>query len=179
MCGTDIFLAILAILFPPVAVWVKRGVCSADSLINIALCCLGLLPGLLHAWYIIWAYPDPSDYERVSGNDSENGNVTYYYVAHTSAGPSPSQQPYRSHGAPNYGAAGNKPVPASTSNKQFPGQQAGVANPWADQISPAAQQHSQSSAAEGSSTNGEGSASQPPPTYAEAVRGDHKVQTHE
>lgn len=31
-------------------VWIKRGICSADSLINIALCCLGYLPGLLHAW---------------------------------------------------------------------------------------------------------------------------------
>lgn len=39
MCGSDIFLGILAILFPPLAVWVKRGICSADSLINIALCC--------------------------------------------------------------------------------------------------------------------------------------------
>jgi hypothetical protein len=31
-------------------VWVKRGICSADSFINIALCCLGYLPGLIHAW---------------------------------------------------------------------------------------------------------------------------------
>lgn len=39
MCGSDIFLGLLAILFPPLAVWVKRGICSVDSLINIALCC--------------------------------------------------------------------------------------------------------------------------------------------
>lgn len=38
MCGSDIFLGVIAILFPPIAVWVKRGLCSADSLINIALC---------------------------------------------------------------------------------------------------------------------------------------------
>lgn len=38
MCGSDIFLGLVAILFPPLAVWVKRGICSADSLINIALC---------------------------------------------------------------------------------------------------------------------------------------------
>lgn len=49
MCGSDICLGIIAILFPPFAVWVKRGLCSADSLINIALCILGFLPGLLHA----------------------------------------------------------------------------------------------------------------------------------
>ncbi|KAF8445474.1 hypothetical protein BGX38DRAFT_1194741 [Terfezia claveryi] len=41
MCSTDSFLALLAVLFPPLAVWVKRGICSADSLINFALCCLG------------------------------------------------------------------------------------------------------------------------------------------
>ena len=50
MCSTDIFLGLLAILFPPLAVWVKRGICSADSVINICLCCLGFIPGLLHAW---------------------------------------------------------------------------------------------------------------------------------
>lgn len=38
MCGSDIFLGLIAVLFPPLAVWVKRGICSADSLINIALC---------------------------------------------------------------------------------------------------------------------------------------------
>ena len=70
MCdGPDFFLCILSILFPPIGgmsqptrhqhqdldahqftVWIKRGICSADSLINIALCCLGYIPGLLHAW---------------------------------------------------------------------------------------------------------------------------------
>lgn len=42
MCGSDILLGLLAILFPPLAVWVKRGICSADSLINILLCCKSL-----------------------------------------------------------------------------------------------------------------------------------------
>lgn len=41
------------------AVWVKRGICSADSLINIALCCLGYLPGLFHAWVIILSPEHP------------------------------------------------------------------------------------------------------------------------
>ena len=41
MCSTDIFLGLLALVFPPVAVWVKRGICSADSVINILLCVLG------------------------------------------------------------------------------------------------------------------------------------------
>ncbi|KAK4574636.1 hypothetical protein LTR86_001477 [Recurvomyces mirabilis] len=78
MCGSDVFLALIAILFPPLAVWVKRGLCSADSLINIALCCLGFLPGLLHAWYVIASSPEPT-YEELQ--DPERGNtVTYYYV---------------------------------------------------------------------------------------------------
>lgn len=91
-CG-DIFLGLLAIIFPPIAVWVKRGLCSADSLINILLCCLGFIPGLLHAWYIIAKYPEEEyDYERVP--DSEN-RVTYYYVSHQ-----PAQRNYGTQGGP-------------------------------------------------------------------------------
>jgi uncharacterized membrane protein YqaE (UPF0057 family) len=50
MCTSDIFLGLIAIIFPPLPVWVKSGICSADSLINICLCVLGFIPGLLHAW---------------------------------------------------------------------------------------------------------------------------------
>lgn len=53
MCGADIFLGVIAILFPPIAVWVKRGICSADSLINIALCCESYLSYLLCSWHCI------------------------------------------------------------------------------------------------------------------------------
>ncbi|SLM36346.1 Proteolipid membrane potential modulator [Lasallia pustulata] len=83
MCSSDIFLGLIAILFPPIAVWIKRGLCSADSLINLALCCLGFIPGLLHAWYIIARYPEAPDsaYERAPPDGGENGHVTYYYVA--------------------------------------------------------------------------------------------------
>ncbi|KOS20549.1 Plasma membrane proteolipid 3 [Escovopsis weberi] len=64
MCTNDIFLGVLAVLFPPLPVWVKSGLCSADALINILLCLLGYLPGLLHAWYIIAKHPDPPyDYQ--------------------------------------------------------------------------------------------------------------------
>lgn len=42
--GTDIFLAFLAILFPPLPVWVKCGLCSVPSLINLVLCVLGFIP---------------------------------------------------------------------------------------------------------------------------------------
>ncbi|ANZ76208.1 BA75_02633T0 [Komagataella pastoris] len=58
MCCCDCLLVIIAVFFPPFPVWVKRGLCSADSVINILLCILGYLPGLLHSWYIISRYPE-------------------------------------------------------------------------------------------------------------------------
>ncbi|GAB0137458.1 hypothetical protein EsDP_00005722 [Epichloe bromicola] len=78
MCSADIFLGVLAILFPPLPVWVKCGICSADSIINILLCCLGFLPGLFHAWYIIAKFPEPLyEYETLP---QEGGRVAYVYV---------------------------------------------------------------------------------------------------
>lgn len=162
MCGSDVFLGLIAILFPPIAVWVKRGLCSADSLINIALCCtstqlphkrrrfltqctgLGFLPGLLHAWYIIITYPDET-YTQVP-QDAEQGNVTYYYVQ--TSGPQ-----YTDRLAPKpqraYGTVNNTP------NAQFPAQQQGFVQPPA----PA----------------GPSEGDAPPPSYQQAT-GDHKVQ---
>lgn len=151
MCSTgDIFLGVIAILFPPLAVWVKCGICSADSVINILLCMLGYIPGLLHAWYIIAKYPEEaSGYEAIpSRRDEERGGtVTYYYV----------QQ-----GQPRYGGTNpnppQAPLPsqaAHTLNAGAPAQHTGVTR--ADQ-------------GEGSSEGGV------PPSYAEAVKGDNKVQ---
>ncbi|KAK0473776.1 hypothetical protein IW261DRAFT_1503381 [Armillaria novae-zelandiae] len=39
-------------IIPPVPVLLKRG-CAADFWINLALCVLGWIPGVIHAWYII------------------------------------------------------------------------------------------------------------------------------
>ncbi|PQE10223.1 stress response rci peptide protein [Rutstroemia sp. NJR-2017a WRK4] len=148
MCSSDIFLGLIAILFPPVAVWVKRGICSVDSIINILLCMLGFLPGLLHAWYIIAKFPE-HDYDYIP--DSE-ARVTYVVVQEpglrnqrmpkNGAGPGPQQQ-----GTTGYGA-----TTAPTVQQQQNGT-------WA--------------------TAGEGSSNAVPPTYEQAVRGDHKVQTHD
>ncbi|KAL3476082.1 hypothetical protein BJX99DRAFT_228500 [Aspergillus californicus] len=155
MCGSDIFLAILAVFFPPVAVWIKKGVCTADSIINIALCCLGYVPGLLHSWYIILKYPEPDyddpSYEPVQNRrgDVENGHVTYYYVSHQSA-QSPSNRDY-----------GTLP-PQQASESQSPSQQ------------PAPKPQHEHGVA-GSSSQGRDD-SYAPPTYAEAVKGDNKVQ---
>lgn len=77
-CG-DIFLGLIAILFPPIAVWIKRGLCSADSFINILLCVLGYVPGLIHSWYIIASFPEQDhDYEPIQ--DPEGQRVTYVVV---------------------------------------------------------------------------------------------------
>ncbi|KAI4140560.1 MAG: hypothetical protein L6R39_005747 [Caloplaca ligustica] len=157
-CTTDILLALLAVLFPPIAVWCKSGLCSVDSLINILLCMLGYIPGLLHAWYIIAKYPGPSssEYEDLEGAPQQ-GHVTYYYVSDRRGSGSgdvvgsPQRQQY-----PGYGAVGSMRVPAqpkphteAQAQGQAQGQQAG----------------------EGSSQG------QVPPSYEQAVAGDNKVQT--
>lgn len=111
MCSADCLLVIIAIIFPPLPVWVKRGLCSADSLINIALCCLGFLPGLIHAWYIISVTPDEYEYQTVPNGDVErDGNVSYYYVTCPHATP-PSHGAQQANQA-NYGTTGPMQTPA-------------------------------------------------------------------
>ncbi|MCJ1369151.1 hypothetical protein MMC20_000359 [Loxospora ochrophaea] len=158
MCSSDIFLGLLAILFPPIAVWIKRGLCSADSLINIALCMLGYVPGLLHAWYIIAKFPDgdydeyevvPSSEQRSGGTGTGangNGNVTYYYVGQAEQGGQQQQQQQQqqrgygtNEGGMRVGQSGSGAGNASGGQEQAQG---GV-----------------------------------PPSYEQAVAGDHKVQT--
>ncbi|CAP65494.1 uncharacterized protein PODANS_6_9910 [Podospora anserina S mat+] len=160
MCSTDLFLGILAILFPPLPVWVKRGICSADSLINILLLCLGFIPGLIHAWYIIAKYPDiPYDYDYQAPSNAEHGRV-YVFVhdnnhrqGHPHQGqPRLQNQQPKAHPQPNYGTT------AHNNNNHSSGHEEGVA--------PAA----------GPSSGG------PPPSYAQVVAqgpGDHKVQTQD
>ncbi|QIW99177.1 hypothetical protein AMS68_004695 [Peltaster fructicola] len=117
MCGGDCLLAILAIIFPPIAVWVKRGICSADSFINIALCFLGFLPGLIHAWYIISVTPEPT-YEQIP--DTEGGRTTTYVVVQGGQGGGYQRQ---AASQPKYGTVN------STADSQFPGQRNGFVQP--------------------------------------------------
>ncbi|WEW57732.1 hypothetical protein PRK78_003199 [Emydomyces testavorans] len=173
MCSPDLFLGMLAILFPPVAVWIKVGICSADSIINIALCCLGYVPGLLHAWYIILKYPEPDDeypdgYQPIIGARTQHdpeGRVTYYYVAHHHDSPQNHPSPQRSYGAtqqhppPEGPHTSTKPAPPVPPH--HPSQQNGVSAGENEQ---------------GNSSRPHDS-SKPPPTYAEAVKGDNKIQT--
>ncbi|KAF6052002.1 Proteolipid membrane putative modulator family protein [Candida parapsilosis] len=77
ICLSDLLLIVLSVFFPPLPVWIRRGVCSKDSAINILLCILGFIPGLIHAWYIIAKYPpyyhqSESKVYYVYRNDLEN-----------------------------------------------------------------------------------------------------------
>lgn len=47
-----IVLIILAILLPPIAVFMKKGA-GKDLVINILLCFLMLLPGVIHALWVV------------------------------------------------------------------------------------------------------------------------------
>ncbi|KAF8419430.1 putative RIC1 protein [Tirmania nivea] len=53
--GSDIFKIILAVILPPLGVFLEKG-CGGDLLINILLTILGYLPGIIHALYIIFKY---------------------------------------------------------------------------------------------------------------------------
>ncbi|KAK4213804.1 hypothetical protein QBC37DRAFT_163886 [Rhypophila decipiens] len=156
MCSTDIFLGFLALFFPPLAVWVKCGICSADSIINILLCCLGYLPGLIHAWYLIAKYPEPS-YEYSGPLDAENGRGQYYVFVRGDGRHVQRQQPkpLNNQGAMNYGTASTS---APAQHKPQQSGQVAVAN-HDDAAGP---------------SNGP-----PPPSYAQVVAGDHKVQTQD
>jgi uncharacterized membrane protein YqaE (UPF0057 family) len=52
MDGTKILHIVLAILLPPLAVLLVRGV-GKDLLINIVLCFFFFLPGVVHGLYIV------------------------------------------------------------------------------------------------------------------------------
>ncbi|KZT66131.1 UPF0057-domain-containing protein [Daedalea quercina L-15889] len=50
--ASNFLLFILALLLPPVAVFLKVGL-RADFWINVLLTILGWIPGILHAWWVI------------------------------------------------------------------------------------------------------------------------------
>jgi uncharacterized membrane protein YqaE (UPF0057 family) len=49
-------LALLALLFPPLAVLIDRG-CDGQFCLNVLLTLLGYLPGVLHAWAVLFCCP--------------------------------------------------------------------------------------------------------------------------
>ncbi|KAK6200064.1 uncharacterized protein RJT21DRAFT_120967 [Scheffersomyces amazonensis] len=72
MHARDWFLVFIGFFLPPIPVLVKRGVLSADFWINILLCILGFLPGLLHSFYIISKYPYHQGYAALGGDGHDN-----------------------------------------------------------------------------------------------------------
>ncbi len=53
--GTDIFKVILAILLPPVGVFMEVGF-KGHFWLNVLLTLLGYIPGIIHALYVIMKY---------------------------------------------------------------------------------------------------------------------------
>jgi uncharacterized membrane protein YqaE (UPF0057 family) len=49
---SNLFMIIAAIIFPPLAVGIKRGL-SGSLVINIILTLLGFIPGLIHALFVV------------------------------------------------------------------------------------------------------------------------------
>lgn len=188
MCSTDIFLGLLALVFPPVAVWVKRGICSADSVINILLCVLGYIPGLIHAWYIIAKFPEPDyDYE-VLNQDAEGGRVTYYVVqpGHNQQ-MRPQRQGRTSHHITTTSVPGDSNVPSPTVAPAAPKIQDapsgnlnyGTASPVTSPGLPPAAASSSAAGPSGGYDAGEGGSEAPPPSYAQTVAGDNKIQNQD
>ncbi|KAK2067037.1 hypothetical protein P8C59_000806 [Phyllachora maydis] len=173
MCSTDIFLGLLAFIFPPLPVWVKTGICSADSLVNILLCMLGFLPGLVHAWYIIAKFPEP-DWDYQAPADAESGRV-YVFVPHGNH----TQQPLQPHPQPRFqhhqqqGKAAGSARPAA--NYGTNNAAASPAHPH-PQPPPPQQQQQQGHHPHDA---GEGSSDMPPPSYSQVVAGDHKIQSQD
>lgn len=115
---------------------------------------LGYVPGLLHAWYIIAKFPDTTEYEAVP-QDAESARVTYIYVQGADGQQRRQQRPT---GVPKTTGYGTTAAAATT---VAPQQRQGENGTWSE-----------------SSGSGEGSSGAPvPPSYDEAIRGDHKVQS--
>ncbi len=180
MCTSDVCLALLAILFPPIAVWIKCGICTADSLINIALCCLGFVPGLIHAWYALLS-PSPLSPSHISApsvlhsrklssprRDSASGfcklpaDAPHRYMI--AKHPESDYEPVAGGGGDG-GENGRVVYRYVGGPQQGPGQQG-------------QQQQRGYGTVQGGRAEGGGSQSGGvPPSYEQAVKGDHKVQT--
>lgn len=140
----------------------KCGICSSDSLLNLLLCMLGYVPGLLHAWYIVAKYPEPVD--QHGGYDTEGARVVYVRVDQEGEAPgghggrrAQQQQPQ--------GGRQPKSQPGRQANMSY-----GSAAGSSSSAPPLSTQPHDYNGGEGSSED-----LPPPPSYAEVV-GDHKIQ---
>jgi len=121
------------------------------------------IPGLIHAWYIIAKYPEPDyDYQSLPQN-TEGGRVTYVFVH---ADDRQNRRQPKPQPGMNYGTTGSGNNAAASSSSAPP--------------APAPASASASQAQQSQNGNaGEGCSDAPPPSYAQVVAGDHKVQSQE
>jgi len=164
-CG-DLCLGLLAVLFPPIAVWIKSGICSCDSLINILLCMLGYVPGLIHAWYIIARNPE-RDYDYEPIQDVEGARVTYYYIRHE-----PNRRDYGTQQG--QGQGHNRPAPLPPKPQDRPAQTGNGSGEGSNRPAPPPPGQPQGPSV-GAGTEEPGA----PPSYSEVVRGDNKIQSQD
>ncbi|EPQ28817.1 uncharacterized protein PFL1_03620 [Pseudozyma flocculosa PF-1] len=100
--ASDIILILLAIFFPPAAVAFLTG-CSCDLIINILLTILGVLPGTIHAFWLIFKKMRAEE-RYGQGGIKYTGNGEWVPTDHVQQGP------YYPHGGPpppQYGATNN------------------------------------------------------------------------
>lgn len=123
-CLSDICLIVVSVFFPPLPVWIRRGLCTCDSLINILLCMLGYFPGLIHSWYIIAKYPPYAIrheskvyyvYQRQHDLENQHGKMN----SRISRGSGPLHHHHHHHGEPidNEPLPINNPTYGSTSDR--------------------------------------------------------------
>jgi uncharacterized membrane protein YqaE (UPF0057 family) len=74
MGASDVLVLVFAVVLPPVAVVIRRG-CGADLVINILLCLLGHIPGIIHAVWLVLRDRERRRAGVVRGNASGYGNA--------------------------------------------------------------------------------------------------------
>lgn len=60
---SDLLLVAIALFLPPIPVYIRKG-CSAHLILNLALFLLAWIPGVLHAWYVIFVYDNNGQKKR-------------------------------------------------------------------------------------------------------------------
>lgn len=72
-CIVTFLLCLLAVFLPPVAVLIETG-CSTALLLNVVLCFLGWIPGIIHAFIVIFTPHNPPHCTQNAGVCTHGGN---------------------------------------------------------------------------------------------------------
>lgn len=115
---------------------------------------LGFVPGLLHSWYIIAKFPEYDEYDSLP-QDAEAGRVTYVVVTSPNGGRTRVPNHVVRPGPQSYGTTAPMAPPVHQDQN----------GTWNNNGAPGV-------------PGAEGSSGGVPPSYAEAVKGDNKVQTN-